>query len=73
MTATVRVSNRRWASAHRAALAIVILSMALAATLGLFAARLASSSPSAPASSVSDVHPQPTDDGCLLARPGGPC
>jgi hypothetical protein len=73
MTATVRAPYRRWASVHRAALVIVILSVALAATLGLYAARLASPSPSAPATSISDVHLLPTDYGCLRTRPGGPC
>jgi hypothetical protein len=64
---------RSWIHLHRAALAIVLLSMALAATLGLLAARLVTAAvPVAPAS-VSGVHLEPTDNGCQLARPGQPC
>jgi hypothetical protein len=66
-------ATQSWARIHRAALAIIILSMALAASLGLLAVRLVNGAvPAAPAS-VSDVHLQPTDNGCQLARPGRPC
>jgi hypothetical protein len=69
----VHIPARSWARIHRAALAIIVLSVALAASLGLLAARLVSNAaPVAPAS-VTDVHLQPTDNGCQLARPGQPC
>ena len=73
MTTTVSAPTHRWVDVHRAALVIVILSMALAATLGLLAARLASHSAAATTTSVSDVNLTPTDNGCQLSRPGQPC
>jgi hypothetical protein len=73
MSVTVSAPARHWARVHRAALAIVLLSMALAACLGLLAARLVSGAvPAAPASTTG-VHLQVTDNGCQVARPGQPC
>lgn len=73
MSTTVHIPTSSWARVHRAALAIILLSLALAASLGLLAARLVSNAvPVAPAS-VSGVHLQPTDNGCQTARPGQPC
>ena len=73
MSATVHIPSRSWASVHRAALVIIVLSLALAASLGLLAARLVSSAvPVAPASVVG-VHLQSTDNGCQFARPGQAC
>jgi hypothetical protein len=73
MSVTV-APTRSWIHTHRAALAIVLLSMALAATLGLLAARLVvpGAVPIAP-TSVTGVHLEPTDNGCQVARPGQPC
>jgi hypothetical protein len=73
MSVTVRASSGAWVHVHRAALLIVVLGMALAATLGLLVARIVPASPSVPGSSVSTVHLTPTDNGCQIARPGGPC
>ena len=73
MSVTVAASARGFAYIHRAALAIVILAMALATTLGVLVARILTESTPIPASSVSTVHLQPTDNGCQLARPGQPC
>jgi hypothetical protein len=70
MSATVHTPPLRWARVHRAALVIVVLSMALAAALGLFAARLVADAGRAPTTSVSDVQLRPTDNGCQLDRPG---
>lgn len=73
MSMTVPAPARSWARAHRAALAIVLLGIALAAALGLLAARLTSGPSLVPATSVSGVQLHATDDGCLEARPGQPC
>jgi hypothetical protein len=73
MSATVHVPARSWARVHRAALAIILLSLALAASLGVLAARLVSTAVPVPPASVSTVHLQPTDNGCQVARPGQPC
>ena len=74
MSATAHPQTRHWVSVHRAALAIVLRSMTLAASLGLLATRLISSTTAAPtpASSVSGVHLQPTDNLCQTVR-SGPC
>ena len=73
MSATVHIPARSWARVHRATLAIIVLSMALAASLGLLAARLVSTAvPVAPASVVG-VHLQSTDNGCQITRPGQAC
>jgi hypothetical protein len=56
MTVTVHSPQFIWARAHRAALVIVLLAMALAATAGLLVARIVSDAAPAPATSVSTVH-----------------
>jgi hypothetical protein len=75
MTAFVSPSARVWTRAHRAALAIAVLGLALAATLGVLLATLltGAASPAVPGTSVSGTHLSPTDNGCQLARPGQPC
>jgi hypothetical protein len=56
MSVTVHTPHFVWARAHQAALIIVLLAMALAATTGLLIARVVSDSAPAPATSVSTVH-----------------
>jgi hypothetical protein len=56
MSVTVHTPHFVWARAHRAALVIVLLAMALAATTGLLIARVVSDAAPAPATSVSTVH-----------------
>jgi hypothetical protein len=73
MSAILHAPALGWVRAHRAAIVILVLELALAATLGVLAARLVSGPGPAPATSVSNVHLQPTDNGCQLARPGQPC
>jgi hypothetical protein len=76
MTATVSThSTRVWTRAHRAALTIAVLAVALAAVLGLLIANLVSDSSASavPGTSVSGTHLNPTDNGCQLAHPGQPC
>jgi hypothetical protein len=73
MSATVHVPARSWARAHRAALAIIILSLALAASLSMLAVRLVSHAVPVSPASVTHVHLNPTDNGCQVARPGQPC
>lgn len=63
---------RGWVHLHRAALVIVVLCMALAATLGLLAARAFTGSTPVPASSVTIGHVPPVDNQCQLQRPGRP-
>lgn len=78
MSVTVHAPHFVWARAHQAALVIVLLAMALAATAGLFIARLVSDAAPAPATSVSTVHgptfvhvPAFDDNRCQqLSRPG---
>jgi hypothetical protein len=73
MSVTVRPTTRGFVHVHRAALTIVILSIAFAVAVGLLTARLLSDSTPAPASSVSTVHVGSTDDGCQMAKPAQPC
>jgi hypothetical protein len=73
MSVTAHVPAQSWARIHRAALVIIVLSLALAASLGVLAARLVTGAVPAAPSSVSTVHLTPTDNGCQLARPGQPC
>lgn len=61
------------AHAHRAVLALVLLSIALAAAVGVLAGRLATGSPPVPATSVSGVPMHAVSDGCRDAGPGQPC
>ena len=68
MSVTVHTPHFVWARAHRAALLIVLLAMALAATAGLLIARIVSDAAAASATSVSTVHtprfvPIPPSDG----------
>jgi hypothetical protein len=73
MSVTVHAPQLVWARAHRAALVIVVLAMALAATVGLLAARLVSDAAPAPATSVTTVHVPPIQNPCMqLDRPGRP-
>jgi hypothetical protein len=71
MSAILHTPHYVWARAHRAALVIVLLAMALAATAGLLVARIVSDAGAAPATSVSTVHvprfvpvPTPAQDNC---------
>jgi hypothetical protein len=74
MSATAHADPLHWARVHRAVLTIVILSMALAAAVGLLlTTRLASTSASVPATSVSHGQLTPTDNGCQIVRKTGPC
>jgi hypothetical protein len=72
MSVTVHTPQLVWARAHRAALVIVLLAMALAATAGLLITRLVSDAAPAHATSVSTVHVPPIDDCLQLDRPGRP-
>jgi hypothetical protein len=73
MTATVHTPSRGWVRAHLAALTIVLLSIALAASLSLLVVRLTSGATPIPVTTVSGGDIQPTDNGCQVARPGQPC
>jgi hypothetical protein len=72
MSVTVHTPSYVWALAHRTALVIVLLAMALAATAGLVITRLVSDAAPAPATSVSTVHQPPIDNCLQLDRPGRP-
>lgn len=56
MSVTVHAPHFVWARAHQAMLVIVLLAVALAATAGLFIARLVADAAAPPATSVSTVH-----------------
>jgi hypothetical protein len=77
MTATASTPHLGWARAHRAALAIVVLSIALVATLSVLAVRLATGAGTAPAQSPTHSVPAaplgPIDDRCAMVGPGQPC
>lgn len=73
MSATARAATRGFVHVHRAALTIVILSIALAVTIGLLTARGVTDSRPAPATSVPTVHLDPIDGGCQPIRPAQPC
>jgi hypothetical protein len=73
MSITANVpAARDWVRLHRAALVILVLCMALAATLGLLAARAFTGSNPVPATSVTTGHVPPPVNPCLLDRPGRP-
>ena len=75
MAATVHAPVRSWAHIHRAALLIVVLSMALAAAVGLLSVSLINRAVPVPPATHS-VHGgplQPIDNGCQVARPGQAC
>jgi hypothetical protein len=61
-----------WVHAHRAALAVVLLTIALAVAVIVLAVRLATGSPQAPATSVPGVPMHAVTDHCG-PRPGQPC
>jgi hypothetical protein len=74
MTATAHTHPGAWTRAHRAALTIVALTLALAAALVILGLRLAAGDPSSPVvgtGSTAVLHS--VDNGCMLARPGQPC
>jgi hypothetical protein len=72
MSATVHTPSFIWARAHRAALVIVLVAMALAVVAGLVIARLVPDASPAPATSVSTVHVPPIDNCLRVDRPGRP-
>lgn len=74
MSATTHTAARPWARVHQAAIAIVVLSLGLAACLGLLLATRVSAGPAPlPVPSVSHLDEQPIDNGCQFAHPGQPC
>lgn len=73
MSVTAHGPSRDWARVHRAALIIIVLSIALAASLGVLAARLVTGAVPVAPSSVPVGHLTPTDNGCQVTRPGQPC
>jgi hypothetical protein len=73
MTATTHHSTD-WARAHLAILAVLVLAVALAATVGVLAARLASGTSAAPSISTTTDQPlNPVDDRCAMVRAGQAC
>ena len=74
MTATTHHSTD-WARAHLAILAVIVLALALAATVGVLAVRLASGTSSAPSVSVTTPGAplSPVDDRCAMVRAGQAC
>ena len=72
MSVTVHTPSFLWARAHRVALVIVLLAMALAVAAGLVIARFVADATPAPATSVSTVHGPPIDNCLLVDRPGRP-
>jgi hypothetical protein len=72
MSVTVHAPSLLWARAHRAALVIVLLAMALAVAAGLVIARFVADATPAPATSVSTVHVPPIDNCLRTDRPGRP-
>ena len=64
MSATVHTLQFAWARAHRAALVIVLLAVALAATAGVLVLRLATDSPHVATPSVSTGDVQRNDIAC---------
>jgi hypothetical protein len=74
MSATVHAPVRSWTRIHRSALVIIVLSMALAAALGLLSANLVNRAVPNPTTHSAPGGPlQPTDNGCQVAQPGQPC
>lgn len=75
MTATTHPHTTDWARAHLAFLAVIVLTLALAATVGVLAVRLASGSGSAVTTSVTTggAPLNPIDDRCAMVRAGQPC
>jgi hypothetical protein len=74
MTATAHHPAGAWTHAHRAALTIVALAVALAAALAILVVRLAAGGPSTPAVDAgTSAVLQSVDDGCTVAQAGRPC
>ena len=76
MTATAHAPSHGWVRTHVAALTIILLSIALAASVTLLVVRLTTSSSPVPVTTVSDEGGKPlppVDNGCQIARPGQPC
>jgi hypothetical protein len=74
MTATTHIHGTDWARAHLALLAVVVLALALAATVGVLAVRLATGSGAAPTTSTTSIQPlNPVDDRCAMVRAGQAC
>jgi hypothetical protein len=71
MSTTVHTLEFAWARAHRSALVIALLAVALAVTAGVFVLGLATDSPHVARTSVSTGHYlQPNDNGCQQDMPG---
>jgi hypothetical protein len=74
MSVTVHSPQFVWARAHRAALLLVLVAMALATAAGLLITRLVSDAAPAAGTSVSTVHVPPVESCPLIGRPGPtPC
>ena len=73
MSTTTRAATRGFVHVHRAALTVVVLSIALVVTLGLLTARLVTDSTPAPTTPVPTVHLSPVYGGCQPTRPAQPC
>lgn len=74
MTASAHTHAGAWTVAHRVALTIAALALALATVLVILGLRLAAGGPSIPV--VGTGHTavlHSVDNGCMLARPGHPC
>jgi hypothetical protein len=73
MTATAH-HPAAWTRAHRAALTIVALTVALAAAITILGLRLAAGGPSTPAVDTGTTAVlQSVDNGCAVAGVGEPC
>lgn len=71
MSTALHTLHVTWARAHRSAVLIALLALALAVTAGVFVLGLATGNPPVAATSVSSDHPQrPTDNGCQQDLPG---
>jgi hypothetical protein len=71
MSTTVHTLQFVWARAHRTAVLIALLAVALAAAAAVLVLGLATDSPRVAPTSVSTDHQlQPTDNGCQRDLPG---
>ena len=74
MTATAHHPVGAWTHAHRAALTIVVLTVALAAALVVLGLRLSTGGPSTPVVTTGTTAVlQSVDDGCAVVPVGRPC
>jgi len=74
MTATAHHPAGAWTHAHRAALTIVALTVALAAALVVLGLRLSAGGPSTPVVTTGTTAVlQSVDDGCAVVPVGRPC